>query len=752
MFTFKRKLIAYSMLVSIIPVVIFGWISAHILTSSIREEIERSHETTLEEIKFQLDQFGANVQTASIYLASDDSVQQSIAAGSSSKNTALMLKMANTITDHKVFSPIPFDATVIYTKDNYFYSTKDRSIPYTNSIYYRIMQSVKPKYNKAVIITPHTYSNQQELLLFRPVPLTSYYTEGILVIHVSVHQMMLFMDKMKLGYESKIFVVDKSGRIVINRDESEIGSQLTSLTDLYEFWRNPESLHGTYSLGGEQYKVSSMNSAVLPWTYLVLTPTKSLTEKPQKIKILTWLIAALLMILWILISFVGSKRIYFPIERLLKKFSLHAGMDNSSDGIKRLDTYLEEMESSNQRLMSQLKEYVPHLKERIYHQLLWGELSDSEIRTKIEQLDLPLRGSWFYVCVVAVDEYSDFLKAYQGKDRSLIHYALRKMTQEIFEMKMPCITMVPKTGQIAVLIVRNQNGKDTRNEIFSLADVCRTEINNYFNFTISITISEGHQHLSNINLSYDEAISLLNYRLLMGRNVTIEESKVKREIQASGRDLIDNSKSIVFQVAQGNLVEANAFLERIIVEIPKYIGNSEAVLGLFSKIIGDLDILLYELGLELGEIFEFDLYQHLYSLHTLHDIQSWFGEVVFPAVVEQMNKATLSKRQQYSQQVIHYLELNVEKDLSLQAVADHFKLSPSYLSRIFKEETGQYFGNYVIELRLQKAKDWLEHTSMPVKEIADRLCYTTLQSFSRIFKQKIGCPPGEYRKRFREDA
>lgn len=746
--SFKRKLLIYTLLFSIAPVVIVGMISSYIITVNISEEVERSHQTTLEQIKFQLDQFGANLQLASIYMASNESVQKSIQLGLSNENVTDTLQMTESIRDQRIFSPIRFDVAVLYSNYNHVYSTKDVIDTYSNSIYYQIMQTIRPKYNESFIVTPKTFHNQEDLLLFRPVPLHSYYTSGILVLHVSIEELMQFTNKLHLGYDSKIFIVDHNGRIVLSQNKAEIGTQLTSLTNLYHYWQNPDGFSGTYTLDAEKYKLSSMKSGLNNWTYIVMTPMKRLSEKPDHIQNITWVIVAILTFLWVLISFISSRHMYFPIERLLHKFPSVSdpNSDKAMDAIKQLDLYLQRMETSNRDLRRQLDEYLPYLKESMYHRLFWGELSEEEIRRKIDKLDLPVQGTWFYICVIMVDEITSFTKTYQGRDRSLIQYSLRKMAEEIFKDKMPCMTLIPQTGQVAVVIGRHRISKESDQEVYELADSCRIHIKQYFHFTVSVSISRGRQHYSSIHTGYMDALSMLNYRLLMGRDVTIADNKVDLAIKRSGKEMIKLQKEIAFHVAQGRLDEANALLDQMIQQVPQYAQNSETVLGLFSQMLGELSHLMHEMGFELNEFFDIDLYKHLYSLNTLYDVKLWFGDVVFPTIKEQIVGLNVSKQQLLIQRVSLYLKENFDKDLSLQRTAEQFAVSPSYLSRVFKEETGQQFSDFIISSRVEKAKEWLENSDISIKEIADRLCYTRVQSFSRIFKQIEGIPPGEYRK------
>lgn len=83
--------------------------------------------------------------------------------------------------------------------------------------------------------------------------------------------------------------------------------------------------------------------------------------------------------------------------------------------------------------------------------------------------------------------------------------------------------------------------------------------------------------------------------------------------------------------------------------------------------------------------------------------------------------------------------------LSLAMLAEEFGLTQSYLSKLFKDETGQTFVNYVKQLRLDYVKKQLTETDLPVKDIILSSGYTDVANFTRSFKLAEGVAPGQYR-------
>lgn len=83
------------------------------------------------------------------------------------------------------------------------------------------------------------------------------------------------------------------------------------------------------------------------------------------------------------------------------------------------------------------------------------------------------------------------------------------------------------------------------------------------------------------------------------------------------------------------------------------------------------------------------------------------------------------------------------EDLTLKVVADSLYLTPTYLSRLFKKETGYNFKEYLIKTRMEKAQELLQEEGHTIKEVASSVGYKDLGYFSKSYKKYFGCSPRE---------
>lgn len=93
------------------------------------------------------------------------------------------------------------------------------------------------------------------------------------------------------------------------------------------------------------------------------------------------------------------------------------------------------------------------------------------------------------------------------------------------------------------------------------------------------------------------------------------------------------------------------------------------------------------------------------------------------------------------------VQQSLDRDISLQYLAEQVYLHPKYLSEIFKRETGVNLSDFVTERRLSKARQLLRETTLKVGDIATMCGLPNQKYFASLFKQHVGCTPTEYRER-----
>jgi len=99
------------------------------------------------------------------------------------------------------------------------------------------------------------------------------------------------------------------------------------------------------------------------------------------------------------------------------------------------------------------------------------------------------------------------------------------------------------------------------------------------------------------------------------------------------------------------------------------------------------------------------------------------------------------------EQIVSYFEDHYNEKISLDRIAENMYLSPFYISKIFKSETGDTPIRHLINIRLEKARELLEHGyEGSIQEVASSVGYDDAYHFSKLFKKRYGITPTQSRK------
>lgn len=98
-------------------------------------------------------------------------------------------------------------------------------------------------------------------------------------------------------------------------------------------------------------------------------------------------------------------------------------------------------------------------------------------------------------------------------------------------------------------------------------------------------------------------------------------------------------------------------------------------------------------------------------------------------------------------QILNYIEDHLLEDLTREDIAQFVHFHPAYLSRFFRKKTGWSLSEYIVQKRIESAKEMLSQSELKIGYIMNHLGYYNLSHFTRTFKKKTGYTPQQYRKK-----
>ncbi|GIP46885.1 hypothetical protein J53TS2_04760 [Paenibacillus sp. J53TS2] len=272
----------------------------------------------------------------------------------------------------------------------------------------------------------------------------------------------------------------------------------------------------------------------------------------------------------------------------------------------------------------------------------------------------------------------------------------------------------------------------------------RAVLREQFAHPVNIGVGKPCSHLGDIHLSYRQASWALQNKFYSGTGQIIHFGEL-RHLESIDRYPVEREKQLVesFRSAasEQEILEAvesfySAVLEQGLVDVKSmYELTIRLLVGVERRVLADEE--------NVGAYRPFEA-TSLVRLSTLEELKHYvclfltgMWKVVSPGQKE--NHRSIIKR------TILYMEQDCQC-ASLQSVAQKVYMTPTYLSMLFRTNTGKTFIEHLTDIRIDKAKELLRTTHLKNYEVAEKVGYQDPRYFSQIFKKKVGVSPSEYRE------
>ncbi|MBQ1311269.1 MAG: response regulator [Blautia sp.] len=151
-------------------------------------------------------------------------------------------------------------------------------------------------------------------------------------------------------------------------------------------------------------------------------------------------------------------------------------------------------------------------------------------------------------------------------------------------------------------------------------------------------------------------------------------------------------------------------------------------------------------GVRYGFRYRENYIRELQECPDYESLRQWFREKTL-AVCQGMRSIPEKETASAVTKAKTFIAENYSREISLDDVSRYVDISPYYFSKLFKQESGQNFIEYLTELRIGHARELLNNQGLSIKEICSLCGYSDPNYFSRIFKKYEGMTPSEYREK-----
>jgi AraC-like DNA-binding protein len=572
-------------------------------------------------------------------------------------------------------------------------------------------------------------------------PLTPYTTslDGAIVVNFKESTVSKILNGDNSGKNGSVLIINSEGEVISDIDKSILSKNVSMQGYIKSILSSKSSSGFFYSnVGQTKSLVSYYRSGFNDWIYVGVFPINVLMNKSNATRANTLIIAMIVMVLGILIAFFVSKKIYSPVDNMVKaiKSKKWVNLKNNEDEMSIIYTALNTISKGGGN-SSQKKMQTNYI-----NKMLDDDPPDEEDKNAFDEV---FNLSHFICAIISIDLCSEKSEKFDEKQWSYIKYLIIEVSEEIIGQKFKCTGFATKKGEILIFCnLENQHTVDCVNVLHESFKNIEIEIAKILDNAITVGIGCVHSEMIGIRESYMEAQVALKQKMKLGLGKIIvwEEEFVTSnyyypyEIEEQIRNYLDLGMNAELSQKVRDLIMILKSRENL---------ACENIIHIITQMVGNTIIkYMIERNMSISDVYGINsnFYSEISRKETLDEI-----EVMLVGNYELLLDycASAKSRKKNIDRMIEYIKENFKNDIGINDISEHMGLSYSHVRKIFKTELGMNIVDYINSMRIKEAKTLLLSKDLSIKSIAVAIGYNNDQSFERYFKKIVGITPGEFR-------
>ncbi len=468
--------------------------------------------------------------------------------------------------------------------------------------------------------------------------------------------------------------------------------------------------------------------------YVAVQSKKVVLEKANKLKIIIFIVLLISFLFGTLISYIMAKRSAKPLQDILSNIQIS---EISEDIFKNIKYTISELGDKNSNLKRTIDEQIPILKTTFLTRLINGEFnSKEEVENIARCINMKYKNSVYSIIIFRFD--TD-LNNYDTLELTIVS-SFKQLLRDILDRVVPNALISDLDEQQLVMLLDYPAFQQEQLNPYIENVAARLKQEMPKNLFESLLISCGNivDKLIDIPISFEKAKLAFKFNSANRHsnilwyaetgNYTVNyyfptdlQTKLINNVKAGDKEAVKSILNILFtkNIMESNLTTSlhKLFIYEllgIIIKLWNQIGSDEKT---YNYIISNTDNL--------------DKYSELKQIKIITDSYYMLCDI--------MSGQSDKHSQNTNNQIIDYINVNYHDcNISLASIADKFNMNESYLSYIFKQQSGIKLSSYIENLRIDKAKTLLGSTDLPINEIALKTGYLSTNTFCRAFKRVTG--------------
>ncbi len=417
---------------------------------------------------------------------------------------------------------------------------------------------------------------------------------------------------------------------------------------------------------------------------------------------------------------------------------------------KVLNTCRKETDEKRERkrLKKIVEESLPLLKHKFFNDLILGNPGRASIMESLKYFNIDFCGGLYTVFVLDLDNYDSII---HKKNREEIHILIFEVLDRINSIRLQNMAEAFHVSNGRFCIIYNSPAGDRKKvyeKLMEYVQSLKEEVNSSCKLDVTIGIGKTVDDIAGLNNSYKKACDAAQFKFFMGNNQIINYMDVHSgDTQHSTVEIEEVQKRIISGIELCDRDTAKKSIDMLFNVLKDNVRSDIYIRNICINILAKVSVLLMDMQESFKNIFgkETLLWEKLIKFDNIFDIRKWFENVLI-VIVDYLIKKKEGNNRKIIDRILKIIEENYSKT-SIQDIANEVYLSPNYISVIFKKEIGQSFTEYMVNFKMEKAKQMLKETSLKVYQIGTMVGYSNISYFCSAFKNFYGVSPSEYREK-----
>ncbi|OXS54502.1 hypothetical protein B1A99_26505 [Cohnella sp. CIP 111063] len=471
-----------------------------------------------------------------------------------------------------------------------------------------------------------------------------------------------------------------------------------------------------------------------------------------------WIALALLVaVVGLLAIFYMTHRNYKPLRALISKLDRISHASGERGGEERnefhyIESTLDSLVQRFNLFKSQSDLNIGYRKKSIFLEVMSGSrsLASEEWNAEMESHGFTGGFKQAAVVIVSIDKYSDALSRYKEQDMILFRFIIQNMYVELVQKHglRSWSEWINDKEICGFVYVQEDDSLALTDRILKLSDNALQWIRSNLTFTVTIGVGKAADSVAQLKTSYKSAVEAVNCRAVLGSDRTIGYWETEEGASVELYAHLERIRRLVYSfrmmepdwrskyAAMYEQYRSNRLKRDDIVNLLNYFAYH-----LFEHIQGTM---LDDEAVETNKAITRDVID---QFETLEDAQEEILGILEKLEYVMAEKTAKGGAGEIAIRMREYIDENAANpDLSLVHLSEQFDIPSKNVSALFKEQFDIKFIDFLIDRRVELAKELLRGSDLSVQEIGQRVGYLNPVSFTRVFKRIVGIPPGDYRR------